>query len=108
MAGLYALGDYPQGHYPALMWRQHDDYEAKTARPSPGPKDLRSQPATRSTYSLHSSQGRALTIHELADYAGLTTGQVRYALALPLKERLVVMDGRQGARTTYYRIHTVC
>ena len=51
--------------------------------------------------------GRGMTIHELTERTGLTIGQVRYALDLPLKEGVVVMAGRQGVKSTHYRIQTV-
>ena len=51
--------------------------------------------------------GREMTIHELTERTGLTIGQVRYALDLPLKEGVVVMAGRQGVKSTHYRIQTV-
>ncbi|MDO4792209.1 MAG: ATP-binding protein [Buchananella hordeovulneris] len=45
-----------------------------------------------------------LTIHELAAATSLTLGQLRYALAQPLREGVVVMDGRQGLKTTRYSV----
>lgn len=103
--------------FKALMWRHHDDYKTKTVTPPPpssGPKGPRPTPHTSAptrneeqVLAALAAEG-ALTIHDLADHAGLSTGQVRYALALPLKEGIVVMDGRQGVRSTRYRIHTAC
>ena len=47
-----------------------------------------------------------MTIHELVEATDLSIGQVRYALDQPLKDELVVMIGRQGIKTTKYRLNT--
>lgn len=44
------------------------------------------------------------TIHELAAATGLTLGQLRYALAKPLREGIVVMEGGQGLKSTRYSV----
>lgn len=44
------------------------------------------------------------SIHDLVSTTSLSIGQIRYALAGPIAEGLVIMDGGQGARTTVYRL----
>lgn len=46
-----------------------------------------------------------LTIHELSEGAGLTIGQVRYALRAPLSRGTVQMIGGQGRRSTRYHLN---
>lgn len=59
--------------------------------------------AVKSFFALAAATG-PLTIHELVAATGMTIGQIRYALARPLVECIVVMDGRQGLKSTRYRL----
>ncbi len=45
-----------------------------------------------------------LTLHELGERTELTPGQIRYALAGPLREGTVTMVGTQGDRNTRYTL----
>lgn len=44
------------------------------------------------------------SLRDLVGATGLNAGQLRYALARPLGEGLVVMNGGQGSRSTTYRV----
>lgn len=50
------------------------------------------------------SEGGALTIQEIAQRTGLNLRQVRYALERPLAEGIVLMEGKQGQKTTRYTL----
>ena len=58
-------------------------------------------PNAPAVYKKISAQGSA-TVRDLSAGTGLSDNQVRYALQSLLKEGLIVMNGRQGARSTTY------
>lgn len=103
--------------FTATLWRDNNSQGLDVAATSVSPEPIQhnrrlsdavlphSSAPTRNEplviKALSSTRG-GLTIHELADRAGLSLGQVRYALAAPLKEGIVLMDGRQGVRETMY------
>lgn len=58
-------------------------------------------PNAPAVYKKISAQGSA-TVRDLSAGTGLSDNQVRYALQSLLKEGLIVMNGRQGVRSTTY------
>ena len=60
-----------------------------------------SGPNAPAVYKKTSAQGSA-TVRDLSAGTGLSDNQVRYALQSLLKEGLIVMNGRQGVRSTTY------
>lgn len=96
--------------FKALLWRVDRDTPSrrrdKPGVPEVSPAVPRSSNPTRHEpavlAALSSSHG--LSIHAVAAAAQLKVAQVRYALARPLAEELVIMEGGQGQKTTTYRL----
>lgn len=81
--------------------------ERKAAVDSPAglPMPASSRPTRHESHVLRLLvESGAMPIRELARTAGLSVSQIRYALARPIAEGLVVMEGRQGQRDTRYRV----
>ncbi|RAV31907.1 AAA family ATPase [Corynebacterium heidelbergense] len=103
--------------FKALLWRPHDEAipssaSTSTQRPpsetnqSAAPLPHSSAPTRHEPRLIEAfaQAGHPLDIHELCSRTGLTIGQVRYALSRPIDEGLIIMEGRQGARNTHYRL----
>lgn len=99
--------------FKALLWRPdaslaHRDSrepEHRTDMTSAALPHLRSSAPTRNESVVLAaliSNGEALSIHEISEATGLNLSQVRYALAQPIEDGFVIMDGRQGLKTTRY------
>ncbi len=97
--------------FKALLWRAREASE----RPSPRTPDTtrgmkavpRSSSPTRNEHRILNALTTAdspLTIHQVVDATGLTIGQVRYALNQPLEDGIVVMEGKQGLKSTRYHL----
>lgn len=96
--------------FKALLWRPTDvATSAAKARTSPdrAPERPRATSSSSPTRHEHRLLGvladrGPLSIKELATAADLNIGQARYALARPLEEGVVQMDGGQGRKSTRY------
>lgn len=101
--------------FKALLWRDRNVSEHTSPHASPRIPSIngstrrapQSSSPTRNEYRTLAALAAAtgpLTIHELVAATGMTIGQIRYALARPLVEGIVVMDGRQGLKSTRYKL----
>lgn len=97
--------------FKALLWRPDGETRPPSADSAPSAAPLspslpRSSKPTRHEWDLVRalSATDSLTIHELAASTNLSLSQVRYALRRPTDEGLIIMDGRQGVRSTTYRL----
>lgn len=97
--------------FKALLWRSRDASKDSTPR-TPGTARStvvvpRSSSPTRNEHTILAALASAdgpLTVHEVVDATGMTIGQVRYALNQPLEDGIVVMEGKQGVKSTRYRL----
>ncbi|MCF4006861.1 putative DNA binding domain-containing protein [Corynebacterium uropygiale] len=104
--------------FTAFLWRPHGDtvdaaaVDTPVVAPSESAHPVSSElphssAPTRNeatVVTVLSLKARPLTIHELSDAAELSIGQVRYALKKLIEERIVTMEGKQGQRSTRYRL----
>ena len=97
--------------FKVLLWRDRETSKRTSPRmPVTGgttEKVPHSSSPTRNEHTILSALTTAdgpLTIHQIVDATGMTIGQVRYALSQPLVDGIVVMEGKQGLKTTRYRL----
>ncbi|MGL4831888.1 MAG: ATP-binding protein [Propionibacteriaceae bacterium] len=95
--------------FKALLWRPRANEPA--AIPGAEPKAVAvtvprssTAPTRNEAIVLDALRDGDLTINEIQERTSLSLGQIRYALALPLQEGLVLMNGKQGDRSTRYQL----
>ncbi|WP_462418835.1 ATP-binding protein [Kytococcus sp. Marseille-QA3725] len=96
--------------FKALLWRPDETARGLQPEGTEGEDGSHTAPKS-STPTRHEarvlrtlSHSEGISIHDLAAESSLNIGQVRYALKRPLAEGVVLMEGRQGDRTTTYRL----
>lgn len=97
--------------FKALLWRAREAPQRSSARIPDAKRDINAVPrSTSPTKNEHqilealAAADSPLTIHQVVDATGMTIGQVRYALNQPLEDGIVVMEGKQGLKSTRYRL----
>lgn len=97
--------------FKALLWRFDErgrggDEPAKSQTKQDEPPALASASPTRHEPAVLAAlrEHGPLSLHDLGARTRLTSGQLRYALASPLSDRVVVMVGGQGHKTTRYAL----
>lgn len=98
--------------FKALLWRPFREGtlggvtdRVTSQEPGMGSRPTSSAPTRHEPLVLGALEsGAQLSLRDLANTTGLNAGQLRYALARPLEEGVVIMDGGQGSRTTTYRL----
>lgn len=97
--------------FKALLWRDRATSVNTSVDASPHKNNTvvvpRSSSPTRNehrTLAALAATANPMTIHELVGATDMTIGQIRYALARPLADGIVVMDGKQGLKSTRYRL----
>ncbi|WP_238147996.1 ATP-binding protein [Rothia halotolerans] len=98
--------------FKALLWRPVEPALSTPVMSEPGPSDTEDEIVPKSSApTVHEERILAtlrdhgpIALKDLAARTGLNSGQVRYALALPLAEGVVAMSGGQGHRSTLYRL----
>ena len=101
--------------FKALLWRPTNNPCSPEVETRRDPNDisrvlaatpLSSSPTKNEADVLGALATRGpLDIHELSAATKLTIGQVRYALRRPLQEGIVIMEGRQGVKSTRYSLN---
>lgn len=100
--------------FTAILWRDPAQLRSDTPPVAPVIEEVPSALVDPGVGSSRPTRHEARVLRALGDHTamslrdimaatGLTAGQVRYALALPVEEGLVVMEGGQGSRRTAYR-----
>ena len=97
--------------FKALLWRTREVSEHPSPRMPDTTRGMKAVPhsssPTRNEHRILAALATAdspLTIHQVVDATGLTIGQVRYALNQPLEDGIVVMEGKQGLKSTRYHL----